>query len=331
MDGFKIVFSTGLGTEFVNSHTNARPGKGHYLPLFPNDYVVIDLETTGLSPQFDEIIEVAALRVSNGKIVDSYSELVRPVNPIDDFIVELTGISNEMVADARPVEMVLPDFCGFVSDSILVGHNVSFDINFIYDSLDCFSKEFSNDYVDTMHLSRRILPDLKHHRLSDLSKLYIDEDYSAAHRALEDCYATYSVFNGLRSDAITKFGSLEDFYNSCKRKSSHAGFKAAEISPDNVNFDESHPLFGRLCVFTGKLEKMSRREAMQLVVNLGGFVGDSVTKKTNYLILGNNDYCATIKDGKSSKQKKAEKLISDGCDLSIMPESVFYDLVFGEL
>ena len=69
---------------------------------------------------------------------------------------------------------------------------------------------------------------------------------------------------------------------------------------------------------------------MQLVVNLGGEIGDSVTKKTNYLILGNNDYCSTIKDGKSSKQKKAEKLIAEGYDIAVMPESVFYDLVLEE-
>jgi len=75
------------------------------------------------------------------------------------------------------------------------------------------------------------------------------------------------------------------------------------------------------------LEKMQRKEAMQLVVDLGGHVGDSVTKKTNYLILGNNDYCPTIKEGKSSKQKKAETLKLSGQDIEIISEDVFYDLV----
>lgn len=85
-----------------------------------------------------------------------------------------------------------------------------------------------------------------------------------------------------------------------------------------------------MCVFTGTLDKMQRKEAMQLIADLGGIPGDGVTKKTNYLILGNNDYCKTIKDGKSSKQKKAEKMILEGADLQIVPEAVFYDIVLGE-
>lgn len=94
-----------------------------------------------------------------------------------------------------------------------------------------------------------------------------------------------------------------------------------------LTFDENHPLFGKVCVFTGTLEKMQRKEVMQLVADLGGIPGDNITKKTNYLVLGNNDYCKTIKDGKSTKQKKAEKLILDGADLQIIPEEVFYELV----
>jgi len=72
---------------------------------------------------------------------------------------------------------------------------------------------------------------------------------------------------------------------------------------------------------------MVRKEAMQIVADLGGKNADSVTKKTNYLILGNNDYCKSIKDGKSSKQKKAEKLKLDGYDIEIIPENVFYDII----
>ena len=75
---------------------------------------------------------------------------------------------------------------------------------------------------------------------------------------------------------------------------------------------------------------MQRKEAMQIVADLGGIPGDGVTKKTNYLMLGNNDYCKTIKDGKSSKQKKAEKLILEGADLQIISEQVFYDLILEE-
>ena len=97
-----------------------------------------------------------------------------------------------------------------------------------------------------------------------------------------------------------------------------------------TEFDETHPLYGKLCVFTGTLEKMQRKDAMQIVVDLGGQVGNSVTKKTNFLILGNNDYCPLIKDGKSSKQKKAETLKLAGNDIEIISEDVFYDMISEE-
>ena len=103
--------------------------------------------------------------------------------------------------------------------------------------------------------------------------------------------------------------------------------RAADIVGDESKFDEDNPLFGRVCVFTGALESFTRREAMQLVADLGGECGDNITQKTNFLVLGNNDYCASIKGGKSNKQKKAESLIAKGADLQIISESAFLDML----
>jgi DNA polymerase-3 subunit epsilon len=99
------------------------------------------------------------------------------------------------------------------------------------------------------------------------------------------------------------------------------------ITPELSNFDTDHLLHDKFCTFTGKLERMARKDAAQLVVNLGGKCLNGVTKQTNFLILGNFEYNATIKDGKSSKLKKAEKLILEGQDLRILSENVFYDLI----
>lgn len=107
----------------------------------------------------------------------------------------------------------------------------------------------------------------------------------------------------------------------------HGAVYARDIVGDSSKFDENNPLFGKIVVFTGTLERMTRRDAMQVVADLGGINGDTVTKKTNYLVLGNNDMCASIKDGKSTKQKKAEKYILDGADLAIISEDVFYDML----
>jgi len=86
-------------------------------------------------------------------------------------------------------------------------------------------------------------------------------------------------------------------------------------------------VFGKTFVFTGTLQRMVRKDAMQLVVDMGGICGDGVTVKTNYLVLGNNDYCSSIKVGKSSKHKKAERYKAEGLDIEIISENVFYEMV----
>lgn len=305
-----------------------RPLKGKSLIAFPHDYTVIDLETTGLDPEDDDIIEVAAVRVRNGEIADSFQSLVRSRDSVDEFITELTGITTEMLSTAPAPNDILPQFLDFIGDDIIVGHNVNFDINFLYDWFEWeLGKSFSNDFVDTMRIARRVLPELKHHRLRDLVELF-GVELDGAHRALADCRSTYACFNALQQEAIKKFDSIENFLDKIKRlKKQQSTYDISKIATSKTEFDESHPLYGKVCVFTGTLEKMTRSEAAQFVVDVGGICGNGITKKTNFLILGNNDYCKTIKDGKSSKQKKAEEYILQGLDLQILSENAFYDLI----
>lgn len=111
------------------------------------------------------------------------------------------------------------------------------------------------------------------------------------------------------------------------KQSSRIGIDISTIVPENVKIDEDNFFYQKHVVFTGKLERMVRKDAMQLVVNLGGVLDNSVNKYTNYLILGNNDYNAILKGEKSSKHKKAEKLQLEGQDISIIDEYTFYDLL----
>lgn len=297
----------------------ARPYKGKSLLLFPDDYTVIDVETTGYDPKWDKIIEVGAMRIRSGKVVDTFSSLVNPGCVIDDFIAELTGITNEDLSDAKYIEQVLPEYLDFIGQDVVVGHNVHFDVNFIYDAAYGFlERPFRNDAVDTLRISRRILPGLESHSLGNVS-IALGVRQAGEHRSLVDCQITYYVLEALRATGFDLAASL--------RKPSHSHtVKASDITADTGMERPDSPLYGKVCVFTGALE-IPRREAMQAVVNIGGICGDSVTKKTNFLILGNNDYCASIKDGKSSKQKKAESLILKGQDLKILSESVFFDLI----
>jgi len=112
-----------------------RESKGRSIIAFPSGYVALDIETTGLDPSVDEIIELAAIRVRDGVRADTFASLVKPRNTISGFITELTGITNDMVSGAPRVESILPQFCEFIGGDVVVGHNVNFDINFIYDAL----------------------------------------------------------------------------------------------------------------------------------------------------------------------------------------------------
>lgn len=311
-----ISFDKSTGEPFVNQ---SRQNKGHSLIASLLDFVSIDLETTGLSPAYDEIIELGAVRYRNGLAVASFSQLVKPTSPIDEFIESLTGITNEMLVNAPTLAGTMPRFIDFIGNDIVVGHNVHFDVNFIYDN--CLAlglPPFSNDFVDTMRIARRLYPEWPNHKLDTIiSHLQLDD--RDLHRAENDAQLTAEAYLKLSADPA--FSELEKSQKSSYLKASD--IIAAQGSAARID----SPLYNRLCVFTGTLESFTRREAMQFVVDLGGKVGDSVTKKTNFLILGNNDYCTSIKDGKSSKQKKAEKLILDGADLQIIPESVFLDMI----
>lgn len=312
-----------------------------------NDYCVIDIETTGLDSKYDEIIEISALKVRNNKVIDQYTNLVKPkqrifvdndekdfcvengekVKYIDEFITDLTGITNQMLQNAPNISEVLQSFNEFIKDDVLIGHNVNFDINFLYDNnIEYFGKPLTNNYIDTLRIARKILPELKHHRLDDLIS-YFSKDKRNEHRALNDCILTNDIYNELISLAIEKYGTIDNFKNQFKKHHSSNAVRAKEIVAQTTEFDEEHPMYGKVCVFTGTLEKMLRKDAMQIVANLEGICGDSVTSKTHYLILGNNDYCKTIKDGKSNKQKKAEKLKIEGQDIEIISENVFYDMI----
>lgn len=324
-----------------------RDRKGSSLVDIINDYCVIDIETTGLDPRYDEIIEISALRIRDNKIVDRFTSLVKPkqrfyasdddsdfyledgekVKYIDVFITDLTGITNQMLGEAPDIEEILPLFNEFIGSDVLIGHNVNFDINFLYDNnLNYLKQPLINNFIDTLRVARKILPELKHHRLDDLTK-YFNNETRSEHRALNDCILTNTIYNELISLALTKYETAENFKNQFKKNHSTNAVKAKDIVAQTTEFNEEHSLYGKVCVFTGTLEKMLRKDAMQIVVNLGGTCGDNVTAQTNYLILGNNDYCKNIKDGKSNKQKKAEKLKMQGQDIEIISENVFYDMI----
>ncbi len=159
------------------------------------DYVVFDLETTGISYKKDQIIEISALKVRGGKVLDEFSTLVNPKCPIPYQATQVNNISDEMVSNAPVIAEILPDFLKFVGDDILLGQNIQrFDLRFIYRDCDAMGIETpDNDYIDTLPLARTCLPQLSHHSLSDIAG-YFGISTEGAHRALADCHMTHKVY-----------------------------------------------------------------------------------------------------------------------------------------
>ncbi len=175
--------------------------RGKKLSDYVSNYVVFDLETTGTSPKTEAIIEISALKVVDGKVVDTFSTLVNPEKPISPGATAVNGITDDMVKNEATLDIVLPQFNEFIEDYILVGHNIHcFDMKFIWKAAEAlFGQTISNDYIDTLPMSRKCLPQLAHHRLVDLATYY-DIDTAGAHRALQDCIMNQLCFEYMQDE-----------------------------------------------------------------------------------------------------------------------------------
>ena len=155
-------------------------------------YVVFDLETTGFSPKNDSIIEIGAVKIKNGVIIDNFSEFVNPRRAIPYKITELTGITEDMVRDAQSIHDVLPRFIDFIGDSVVVAHNASFDCSFIAKNCNDMGLEFSPTVVDTVQVCRFLYPELKSVKLNIVAK-YLGVKLESHHRAVDDAKATADI------------------------------------------------------------------------------------------------------------------------------------------
>ncbi|NLW28175.1 PolC-type DNA polymerase III [Acetivibrio saccincola] len=156
------------------------------------DFVVFDIETTGLNAYTEKITEIGAVKVRNGKIIEEYSSFVNPEKPIPKKIVELTGITDEMVKDAPKIDKVLPEFLEFIKDSVVVAHNASFDMGFIRHNCRVLGYNLDFSVIDTLELSRQLFPELKRHRLNNVAE-YLGVSLENHHRALDDAKACAGI------------------------------------------------------------------------------------------------------------------------------------------
>lgn len=156
-------------------------------------FVVFDIETTGFSAVNDRIIEIGAVKVEGGRIVDRYSTFVNPERPIPFEIEKLTGIHDGMVEDAEVIEDVLPKFMEFCQDCIMVAHNAEFDMSFIRENCRRQGIERKFTVVDTLAMARSMLPDLKNYKLDTVVEA-VGGSLENHHRAVEDAESTADIF-----------------------------------------------------------------------------------------------------------------------------------------
>lgn len=177
-------------------------------------YVVFDVETTGLSAVYDTIIELAAVRVQEGEIVDRFESFANPHHPLSETTINLTGITDDMLKDAPEVEDMLKDFAEWMGDDVLVAHNATFDIGFINQGFEKIGLEkVENPIIDTLELARFLLPQLKNHRLNTLCK-HFNIELTQHHRAIYDAEATghltWKLVKQLLEKGITNHGQLNN-------------------------------------------------------------------------------------------------------------------------
>ncbi len=310
--------------------------EGKHLKVFPKNYTVVDLETTGRDCTHDYMIEVGAIKVRDNEIVDTFSELIKPkvyyvlddvrkedrvvefngekIVYISNSISDLTGITNEDLHHARTEKEVMIDFLKFIGDDILVGHNiVSFDSTFLYDSIQSNLGEIlNNDLVDTLYLSQNILNDIENYQLDTLID-YCKITKGVRHRALVDSEVTLELLEKLEEIVSASNLTLEDYIKE----------KKMQISPF-LNLPLCEYFRNMNVCISGNLEIGKKEIVYEYIKSCGGIDQKSLTKETDILILGD---CSKIhnlrEDNLTGKHRKALKYIREGQSIEILSEEAF--------
>lgn len=298
------------------------------------NFVAIDLETATYDRS--SICEIGIAIVENGKVTGSKSWLVRPVaNVYDDFNIEIHGITPDMTENAPSFKEVWTEVEPYLTGKNVVAHNTGFDMYAIKDAL-----EYSNmtlpvfNYYCSLRIARNAYPGLYTYSLQPLCE-EVGIPMNSHHRAEVDAIACAELM--LKSIDKLGFERLEDIAGSlhyqigCFNGIEHTPMRykgnyvniLKSITADESQFDEGNYFYDKSVCFTGTMISGLRKDMLQAIANIGGKPVDSVTKTTNVLVVGQQDYRVVGEEGMSSKQKKAMKLVDSGCDIEIMSEAEF--------
>lgn len=295
--------------------------------------VSIDFETA--NSFIGSICSVGIALIDNGKVVNKQSWFVKPHADyfyFDPFNTMIHGISEVDVVNAAEFNEVYKEIEPLLKDAILVAHNAAFDMSALRHVLQLYNISYPEvKYICTYKTAIKTWVGLDNYKLNTVCKFLnyqfkhhnAEEDAVACARILLSAMAYKSaqdVFELTNSIGMAIGMLFDGGYNPCSIKSKT---EAKKVTAQTNEFDSEHEYFQKKVVFTGTLSSMTRKEAMQKVVNVGGLIGDTMTEDTDFLVMGMQDY-SKFADGKeSTKTKKAKSFISTGKQLQIIDEVEF--------
>ena len=304
------------------------------------DFITIDFETA--NNNLDSACSVGIVAVKDLEIVEKEYFLIKP--PTDRFRgenTEIHGICFEDVKDCEQFPCVFEKIKNYFNgDNMVIAHNAQFDMSVLYSLLKTYNlASVDFQYVDSIKISTKKSRGTGS-SLEEKAK-HFGIEMGRHHNALDDAITCAKIV--ICSVQNSRYKTLDRYLNAftsikvrrfseLKPTKSFGGGRfpsvnASEIAATSTDFDTSHPLYSKSCVVTGEFETMSRKTAMQKIIDVGGMVKGSVSGKTDYVIVGVQDLKIVGADGVSSKERKARELASNGADIKILNEADFINLL----
>lgn len=306
------------------------------------NFTAIDFETANFKRE--SVCSIGLAMVEDFKIVKTFKKLIKPTpNYFERINMSIHHITPEMVENELTFLESWEEFQSYFENQQLVAHNASFDFSALRYVLNSYQIPYPTlDYYCSMNISKFIYPELinyqlptvcKHLKINGLSHHDATSDAVACANIMIQICKDYQVSSLDEIEKVIGFSRGRIFPNSynpfcgCNRKSEKSKQLFNFIS-EKTEFDMEHPFYNKRIAFTGELSNLSRNDAKQIVVNIGGIVNpDSLSSKTNYLVVGSYDYNNYGEGFKSTKLKSAEKIISQGNDLEIISEIDFFQMI----
>lgn len=299
------------------------------------DFIAIDFETA--TSDRDSPCEIGLTLVKDGHIQETKSWLVKPpcYPHFHAFNISIHGIKPQDVKDSPTFDQLWPELLPYFENQFLIAHNAGFDFSVLRRTLDTYNLSYpSLNYSCSYIFSRKVWAGMPAYDLKSLCKAHNIE--FSHHRAGADSRAAAEL--SLKAFECSGVTCLEDFpdklqtipgslflggYKPSETKRNHSKKDLTKIVGDPSKHNPESLFYGRTVVFTGTLTSMARNVAFQKIVDIGGIIANSVTKNTDFLVVGQQDYRVVGDDGMSSKQEKAVKLVSQGASLEVISEDEF--------